>query len=193
MGKFFKKKKMSLTKIFTVSFEFCLTHKPEWLDDFRRKFDKPYDFHITLKSPSTFLENNLQEMQEALASLAARHKKFEIIFDKLFESQTSKGGYLMNEARRNDALFSFQKETREAFARFGEPISAELACFEENFRPHITIARELDLKTMVEAKKALGKDILCEAQIDEVILTIAKEDSFAEWISPENKTRASLA
>lgn len=48
-------------KIFAVYSGLKLSKRPEWLDDFRKKYDDPYEYHIILKQPS-YIKKEQQEL-----------------------------------------------------------------------------------------------------------------------------------
>ncbi len=54
---------MSNKKIFHIAAELDLTKKPDWLDDFRVKYDKPYPNHITLKTNTFFDSNDFKNLK----------------------------------------------------------------------------------------------------------------------------------
>jgi 2'-5' RNA ligase len=175
-------------KIFNVVAEFELDKKPDWLDDFRKKYDKPYHYHITFKNNTYFEESDLEKIKIDLENILKSYRKIKIIFNNLFFSQTSKGNYIMIRAEKNEALDKLQKEISSKLSKYGNNISEEYKKFETNFEAHITIARALTQEQLNSAKTEMKEDIYCEVELKEVFLTIAKEDTFDEWNNPNNKT-----
>ena len=50
-----------------------LTKKPNWLDDFRSKYDEPYEYHVTLKQPCVIEEDLIPEIKAKLNTFFWRH------------------------------------------------------------------------------------------------------------------------
>jgi 2'-5' RNA ligase len=98
----------------------------------------------------------------------------------------------MIEAKNNKELIKLQKEIKIKFSKYGKHISKEYEKFENNFKPHITIARYLNLKQLKIAKKEIQKDLFCEALIEKLVLTTVENDLFEEWSNPKNKLSYSL-
>jgi 2'-5' RNA ligase len=187
-----KVKYMNNKKIFQVSADFELDKKPGWLDYFRSKYDKPYSYHVTLKNSSYFNENDLEKIKEALVAIAKKHRELKVVFNKLFLSNSPKGECVMIEAEPNEELNKLQKEISSKLLKHGEHILEEYKEYENNFRPHITIARYLTPDQAEIAKKELGDDMHCEALIDKLVLTTANNDEYEEWSNPENETHIKL-
>lgn len=180
------------TKIFNIVAEFKLTSKPNWLDDFRKKYDKPYNYHTTLKTCTYFNENEFEELKITLKKILKSYSPHEISFNKVIIRQTSKGGCIMIKSDKNKELVKLQKEISEKFSKYGKHISKKHKKFEINFNPHITIARHLNQEQLIDAKNELKEDIHCKAKIKQLVLTTAKQDSFEEWSNLNNKTYFSL-
>ena len=72
--------------IFAVYARVKLLKKPDWLDDFRIKYDEPYDFHITLKQPSFIDEKQIPLIKEKLdhvfSNFSLSSHKINIIFNE---------------------------------------------------------------------------------------------------------------
>lgn len=178
---------MSQPNIFNIVAEFNLNKKPDWLDGFRKKYDKPYRYHITLKTCTFFDNNKFENLKNDLESITKKYNSIQIIFNELFMGHTSTGECIMIKADKNKKLFKLQKEIANKFSNYGEHVSEEYKKFESNFEPHITIARHLTCEQYERAKNELIKDLYCKALIKEIVLTVARENTFEEWSKPENK------
>lgn len=178
---------MENKEIFQISADFELDVKPAWINDFRSKYDKPYSYHITLKNSTYFNPKNLNDIKKDLTEITENFSRIKVVFDKLFLSKSPKGECVMIEAIPNKELSNLQKLISERLSKFGKHIYPEYKEYENEFRPHITIARYLDSEQMERAKNDLGKDMHCEATINKLVLTVAKEDTYEEWSNPDNE------
>lgn len=173
-------------KLFQISADFTLSKKPAWLDAFRLKYDLPYDFHVTLKTTTYFSLTDEEEIKRMVKQISEKQEPFEIIFDKLYIGQAPSGWCIMIEAKPNDELIKLQKLISDSFSKYGDNISEDKTRFENEFRPHITIARHLTEDRLEQAKNELGTGLHCEATIDSLSLYVVDEDNFSQWSKPEN-------
>lgn len=175
-----------MTKNFYIATTLRLTKKPDWFDDFRKKYDWNLPYHITLKQWSIVDENKLGEVKEAFQKVASEITPIKISFDKLWlNNKTSKGDYCIMISMSNEQEIKAMEELRDLikkkFDLYGTT-REEFIWRENNFIPHITIGRRLDLPTLERAKKDLREDDLyCEAVLDGLILFIGK-DPDKNWI-----------
>ena len=178
---------MNNENLFQISADFDLKSKPEWLDSFRLKYDLPYDYHITFKTTTTFKNEDFENLKTELKDTLINYKPFTVIFDELFIAPALSGWCVMIKAKQNKTLLELQKEISERFSKFGTHLSRQKEDFEKNFDPHITIARHLIDEQLEKAKSELKEGLICEALIESVTLTTAKEDKFEGWNKPENR------
>jgi len=183
---------MNDKKIFHISSDFDLIKKPVWLDNFRQKYDKPYRYHITLKTSTYFDDKNFENLKADMENIAKKYGKIPIVFDELFINHSLKGGCIMIKAKSNEELTGFQKEISNKFSKYGAHTTDEYEKFERNFEPHITIARHLTPEQLENAKHELKKDLFCEALIETLSLTTVKNDLFEEWSNPQNRLHYKL-
>jgi len=173
---------------FQISANFDLKVKPIWLNDFRSKYDLPYNYHITFKTTTNFKSGDFENLNTELKNISNNHIPFAVIFDELFISPSSSGWCIMIKAKYNKELLKLQEEIAKKFSKYGNHATEERENFEKNFNPHITIARHLTLEQLEKAKSELKKDLICEAIIESLTLTTVKEDTFEEWTKPINRT-----
>jgi len=173
--------------IFNIVAEFDLIKKPSWIDAFRLKYDEPYRYHISFKTLTYFNEKKLENLKNELKIIANAYSSIGVIFNELYINITSKGGCIMIKAKSNKKLFKLQDEISNRFSKFGKHISEEYKKFEKNFNPHITIGRHLTAEQLKRAKNDLRNDLFVEALVDNLVLSVAKEDTFEEWFNPKNK------
>jgi 2'-5' RNA ligase len=179
---------MDSQKLLSIGAEFDLKKKPDWLDAFRRKYDRPFRYHVTLKTSTYFRSRDLESIKSEVLTITGKYPAMSIIFNKLFIGPSPKGMCIMIEAENNTKLTNFQKEISVAISKYGEHLTEQHKNFELNFRPHITIGRELTPAQFNTAKQELKEDLRCEATIEEVVLTTVDRDVFEEWSKASNKT-----
>jgi 2'-5' RNA ligase len=163
-------------KYFIVIAEFKLTKKPKWLDDFRKKYDKPFRFHVALKNGTEVKDNDVASLGQEVKRIVSKFKPIKIKFSRLFTSNKSTRGWcIMISAERNLQLMKLQKTISKDLSKYGGYILPEYKKFEKNFKPHITIGRHLTDKELKQAEKELGKNLKCKSIIDSVTLMVVKK------------------
>jgi 2'-5' RNA ligase len=166
--------------IFYVSADFDLDQKPNWLDDFRKKYDEPYEYHITLKNSAYTEEKNIDEIKMKLGEICKRYKPFSISFTQLFHDKTRRGETIMIKADGNQTLMALQKEVSISLKQFGPHIKDYYKTFEENFNPHVTIGRHLNDEQFIKAMSEIQTPINCTAQISKIVLTTSRAQNLIE-------------
>ncbi len=176
-------------KVFLLTLEFELEEKPKWLDRFRIKYDEPFNYHITLKLPTLIKKNDLPKLRSEVKHIAKANKPLTLEFDKYFFSKTKDRNYIMVSAKHNKDIFRLQKMVVSELRVFGETIKAHYDDFENNFTPHITIARRLSNGVFQIAKNELKEQIYCKAKITKFALTVVDENhTVDDVINPKNTT-----
>ena len=94
------KDSMSKKKIFSISSDFQLLKKPDWLDDFRKKFDQPYSYHVTLKTSTCFDNNRVENLKGDLDAIAKKYPIIPVKFNELFINSAPKGKCIMIKAKK---------------------------------------------------------------------------------------------
>jgi len=184
-----------MKKIYAVYCIVKLTKHPSWLDDFRKKYDEAYDFHITLKQSAFIEENQLDEIKKILDRIlndfAKNKSKIRLTFDKLLLDEgedTEKSGYIYLFSKNNDLIDDLQIKIRADLKDYSNYLNPKSIDYEYDFKPHITIARGLVGNRFKKAVADLKNDYTCEGEITEVVLSCVKEISVAEAHNPENLT-----
>jgi 2'-5' RNA ligase len=172
-------------KVFGLGLFFELIKEPSWLANFRKRYDDPVGYHVSLKLPTYIDGVNLAKLKEVAKETANTSNPFTVDFDKYFFNKTSTGNLIMISARHNDNLVSLQKEVVKRTKSFGKTIKPYYEEFENNFNPHITIARKLDYNEFLEAKSGLKKPIYCQANIDKLRLHIMKKMNRVDELKDE--------
>lgn len=180
-------------KIFAVFARIELSRKPEWLDDFRIKYDKPYELHITLKQPCRIEPEQLLDIQERLARwFEASHlqgHQIPVLLDRLtVNTEAPDGICVMINTDSSPLLHELQKKivaVLDPYRDYYRPVSRQ---WEAHFTPHITIARALAPAVWEEARGAMSEDVSCTGIVSEIVLVAVDRFTAEEAYRPENLT-----
>jgi len=180
-------------KIFAVYFRINLTNKPDWFNDFRKKYDDPYDLHLTLIQPRHIEEVKIDELKKKVSDFVDKHRLANedkiINFNKLlFDSKPEDKFTLMLESREAKKIVDFQKDLREDFKEFGEYTKEVTEQYEVNFKPHITFGRNVHRNIFEETNSYFQAGNTINGIIGELVLTIVLNDSIEEAMNSENLT-----
>lgn len=179
-----------MKKIYAVYCIVKLTKQPEWLDNFRKKYDEAYDFHITLKQAAYIEDWQISDIRKILDGILTNFEKDKNNIELKFENLVldEKGGYIYLFANSNQIIDNLQKKIRNSLKIYSRYINPKSIKYEYNFKPHITIARDLNKQRFAEAKSVMGQDYMCEGRVVEIVLSCVKEISVEEAHNPENLT-----
>lgn len=166
--------------IFAITTNIEFIKKPNWLDSFCNKHNKiEYEFHITLKQPCIIQENQIVSIQNIISEyiLKKASKQIEIDLNKLYidasESALSiSNGCIMIEAEKSDDIKKLQKELVEVLSDYKDYQTPKVKSYEENFKPHITIASDLNKEEFELAEEDLQDDFMCQGKITKLYLII---------------------
>lgn len=171
--------KSLVMKIFAVYSTLNFTRKPDWLDGFGNKYNYPYLYHVTLKQPTYIQENEIVDIKKILTRFFEEatfpQHKIDIVFDKLVV-----GTPIMIESAENKEINILQHEIVTALKGYNNFVKPESKSWEENFKPHLTITADLEGEKLEQAKRDLGKDVHCDANINEIVLVIAPDMTSSE-------------
>ena len=180
-------------KFFALYFRVDLQQKPFWFDDFRSKYDESYDLHVTLIQPRYIeeAEENLLrfKVEKFLRENKLSEEDKELVFDKFVCERELDGKYtcmLINQS--NNSLISFQKRLREDLKRFDKYVDNVTEQYEIDFRPHITIGRNIADKSLEEVESYFKSGYATRALVDELVLPIVENNSIEEAQNPKNLT-----
>lgn len=182
-------------KIFVVTANVELTHKPTWLDDFRQRYDKPYHYHITLKQPCFVDNDKIDDIKTKLKSLfsdSTLKQKIDMNFDELKVSKDAPGGICIMLNATNQQVRKLQNEVVDTLSLYKNYYKTKYEEYEKQFEPHITIARDLNDEAFTAAQKELQGNISCKAVIDKIILTVVNNFGPEEANDPKNQTTYNL-
>ena len=183
-----------MKKIYALYCIVRLTKKPEWLDDFREKYDKAYDFHLTLKQAAYIDDCQIRDIRKILDGIFADFKKDKNNIGMTFDNLVldNEEGYIYLFADSNQMLDNLQRKVRNALKEYSEYVNPESSKYEYDFKPHITIARELNDDKFKEAVTEIENDYVCKGEITEIVLSCIKEISVEEAHNPDNLIRYKL-
>ena len=180
-------------KVFAVYAKVELTKKPDWLDNFRRKYDEPYEYHITLKQPCIIEDGFVPEIKNKLNRLFSDLKnpnhKMVLTFDSLNIPMAAQYDIcIMINATKVDEIKELQKCILSALCEYSSYLDIKYKAYEENFQPHITIGRNLNEQSFLSASKDLKQDFACEGAVTEIVLGVVENDTATEASDPNNQT-----
>jgi len=179
-------------KIFAVYARVNLTKQPDWLNDFRKKYGKLYDPHITLKQPCFADEEQIESIKEKLNQFfpipSFSGHRINIIFNKKVIDNKIEGEACIMIHTDNKEICDLQSKIKLLLSEYRNYYEAKREEYENNFKPHITIASELDSETLLKADSEIGDDLVCEGIVEEVVLVVAKEKTAEEVSDPKNLT-----
>lgn len=149
-----------------------LIKKPEWLDAFRESYDEIFPYHISLKRAVEVSKSDQQLIEKKVADITKDFKPFEVRFKELFFGKTKFGNTIMIRAENVPQLHALRDRVFESFKKYNTYIQPEHKAFDEDFNPHITIARHLSDEQLLEAKKEIQKPLEVVAKIDSLNFAI---------------------
>ena len=178
-------------KIFALYVKVSLTPKPEWFDEFIKKYFEPVDLHITLIQPRYVDEKQVDDLESriirTIKNISIREVDRKLFFGKLIVDKEPDGKYIfMLNAKENNFLINFQKELREALKTYDTYLEDFAKEYEIDFKPHITIATNLDEHTKEEAEKYFTSEYKCEGLVEALVLPIVRDTSIEERMDVNN-------
>lgn len=175
-----------MTKIFAIYGRVNFVKKPTWLDGFCKRYNQPYDYHITLTQCRFISDTDVSKLKEKVdkffappaGGLSIPNHKIEVDFSIPIiddEGVEKDEACIMINAKNNNQLIQLQKNLVKLMVDYPNYYKSELEEYERNFQPHITVAMDLNKIRFDQAKKDFKEDFKCIGTIDEVILSIVKE------------------
>ncbi len=154
------------------------------LNMFRKKYDEPYELHVTLKQPIQIDENEVDEVKQILSKLDTPKSRINIIFNKMSGDEK----VLMVDVDENLIIINLQKEILRILHRYDSYVDAETEQYEIDFKPHITVARDVDAQSLSSIKAQLEKILPLKAFIDSITLAVVDHICPKESLNPDNLT-----
>lgn len=177
-------------KYFHLSLGFRIKDRPKWLEEFRKEYDKPYPYHVTLKNETELKEGDIQALKKKVAEILKGYnsKDLDLVFDRVNVNETSKGHCIMVAACDGGQVKKLQAEIVSKLNVFGDISSEDHKRFEENFDPHITIARHLTDRQLLQAEKDLPNKVRFEIEPEKLVLSIVNEPVIEERLKEKNRS-----
>lgn len=179
-------------KIFAVYLKVKLTIKPEWFDEFVKEYNEYSDFiHITLIQPRYFHESEVESLNNKVSEVLKRFTITEedkkLHFNNLVIDQGSEMRYVfMVNSTENKFVNDLQRELMRALKGYDQYLKEITKEYENNFKPHITVADDLDEGKKKEAAKYFAGEYEIEGVIEALVLPTVKNTSFEERTNPNN-------
>ncbi len=165
--------------VFAIYLEVEIENKPDWFVKFREKYDRDCDLHITLKQPCIIGEGEVEKVKRMFIEFTKENdfvKNLEIEFEKINIEKESDGKYcVMIDSSKDDEVINFQKSVIDKFADFKKYEEPELENYEINFRPHITIGRNLIETQIDQVSEDLKNFQSIEGIVCKLVLLIVDE------------------
>ena len=180
-------------KIFAIYLRLNLSQKPDWFEDFRLKYDESFDLHVTLIQPRYVNEQQADDLKSKITQFLDEHRFISeekvIEFNRLVCDQEQDGTYtFMLLAEKADKVFELQRGLRELPKEFSEYVDRATIEYEKNFRPHITIGRNINTASFQEVKSYFESKFSVEGILTDLVLPIVKNTSTEERKDPNNLT-----
>ncbi len=171
-------------KIFAIYSVVKTDGKSERLKTFRKNYDELYELHVTLKQPVRINENEVNEVKQIFSRLDKPNSRIDVIFNKI----RGDGKVLMLDAEENRTLMDLQKRISGLLKPYNSYVDGDTEQYEIDFKPHITVARNIDEQVISSVKEQLIKILPVEAFIDSLTLAIVDHISPEESLNPNNLT-----
>ncbi len=180
-------------KIFVVYAKVELVEKPDWLDNFRSLYDKPYEFHVTLKQSSLVEDDKVADIKNKLDGLFSKlnipNHEIILTFNSLnVHKDALQDICIMIDAEPNPEINKLQSNIIETLKDYKQYFKLKYEEYEKNFQPHITIGRELKQGDYEKASEKLTQDYTCKGVIKEVVLVVTQNKDVTEANNPNNQT-----
>jgi len=184
---------MHFMKIFAVVAKVQLTQQPLWLEGFFRKHGTTFGHHVTLKQVCHLAEERVQDVKDRLEAyfrgLSVSGHKIELSFDDLVVDKDADGlETIMINAKESSAINELQLDVLACLKPYNDYVNQGTEKYEKDFKPHITIASNLDSAQYESVRAELGQEYHCKGVINEIYLIIADKPGAEEGAKPENQT-----
>ncbi len=163
----------------------------KWITEFRTKYDQPDFLHVTLISGRYVEEGKVNELKSAVAEALSRVKIEEgdrkIIFNELAaDSGTKSDDIFMINSAENKFVTNIQEELKIALCKYNNYLNPITKNYEDNFTPHITVARDFNVQKKEEMMKYFPADFVCEGEIESLAMPILNNATIEERMDLKN-------
>jgi 2'-5' RNA ligase len=177
-------------KIFAVYLRINLIIKPSWFDDVRSRYSSTSILHITLVQPRLVDDIKVPDIKNIVDNViestkfGAVDRKLNFVNPDMVEDE---GKYLlMSYIEGNESIIRLQKNLIEKLRAFNSYCSDITREYELNFRPHLSIADQIDQDSRVEVLTLVNKDIKLEGEIKDLVIAVVNEQTVTESEDPMN-------
>lgn len=176
-------------KIFAVYSTLTILEQPTWLEDFKKRFHCPWDWHVTLKQPCFIEEEEVQIVKDRLADFVQQKQMLrqKLCFDEVYSSAEGTNHTIMLRMSHHPALHLFQKHLCEYLSDFTRYVSPEMKNYEEHFSPHVTIGETTTEEEYKDAMDYLSSEVRCVSVTDTLVLSVVSDMSFEATLEPNTK------
>ncbi len=172
-------------KIFVVYSKVQFDKEPIPFNIFRKKYDEPYEPHITFTQPVYIDDSDVDRIKKLILELNKPKTKLNIKFTHTKESKD----LLTIEVEKNEILIDLQNRISSLLSDYGGYVDMDTKQYEINFKPHITIARDVDKRSVSSIDKQSIESLLpLNAFINTVTLVVVDSTASKKPLSPENLT-----
>lgn len=190
-------------KYFAIYSTVKLLNQPDWLDNFRQKYDleynpvtnnycNPYEIHITITQPRFIADGDIDSLKLGFTDSLSKcnYENFNIEFSNwhLDRQDTTNDGCIMIKLSVNEMLLNLQKILLKVIGDNQNYIDPKFLDYEKNFVPHITIGRSLSGDRFESAISILPDNLSISARLDKIVLAIVPNNSVSERLNPDNLT-----
>ncbi len=182
-------------KRFAIYSKVDLLEKPVWLDAFYKKYSPTSSgYHVTLKQSCYIHEEDISNVKARLVALcnSGPVPDHEIILNfndlVLDEGEGGELKTIMINAEYQPSIHKLQKDILKALSNYREYVHPESEAWEESFKPHITIASDINRTQYEYALKELGNNYACTGVMKDISLIIVEKMVPAEADKIKNQT-----
>lgn len=166
-------------KIFALYSKVELTEKPDWFDAFYAKYNQSIAYHVTLKQPCYLEGARVEEVKQRLlkffVSKPVPEHEITLTFNELaLDDSASEAKTIMLNAEHDPRIHKLQQGILSVLDDYRQHVYPESRSWEENFKPHITIASDISSARYEEALKELRRSYICKGLIRDVALIIVE-------------------
>ena len=175
--------------VFAIAADVSLEYNPDWLDSFRAKYDKPFPYHITLKQPTIASAHQINSVVRILTSLSNStqipNHEFRLTFSHI--STDAADGSIIIWCKEDRLFSSFQKKLIERLKIYNNFVETAGADWENHFKPHLTIAHDLNALQLQTASQDANATDLPIASVRQYTVLVADTGN---WNKPAENVRA---
>lgn len=155
-----------------ISAPLSIVKKPKWVDEFRKKYDEPRLFHVSLKRAAKISKRDEKKVKQLAAEIAARNTAETLTFSKIFFGKSSSGHYIMIGIEPNKVVKKLLKDCYTTFLPYAKYVRPENAEHDKQMKTHLTIGRRLTPAQFKKAKAELPKKVKIIARLNSLSLAL---------------------